>query len=152
MGLFTKISLLFKANKPATELVGELKQAKTGWKTIGFWASLLGTILTLVAALKALIPATAALIIITVITMIYNVVRALDKAGTDTSKGTFVATEFWIFVLGEVTKAMVALQTGGVNPAWFGMLAKALSLANGIIVAASQNLSMQPKAVVAEEK
>lgn len=142
MSLFEKIALLFKANKPATQLVSQLKEAKAGYKTVSFWVTLLGTLLALIAAIKAVIPATTALVAITVITALYNVLRGLDKAGTDTNRGTFRSTEFWLAILGEASKAIVALQTGGVNPAWMASLSTIVAAA----MAAAQNLSAQPKA------
>lgn len=141
MGLWEKISLLFKANKPATELVGQLKEAQRGYKTLAFWVALLGTLLSLAAAVKAVIPVTAALIVITVLTAVYNVLRGLQKAGTDTNRGALVSTELWIGVMGEISKAVAALHAGGIDPTWL----VSLGSINAAAMAAAQNLAAQPK-------
>ena len=56
MGLIEKLKLLFLANKPATDIVSELKGAQAFWKTIPFWVTLIGPFVFLVAALKGVVP------------------------------------------------------------------------------------------------
>lgn len=147
MGFFSKIATLFKVRGPAQDLIGEIKTAQSGWKTIGFWVTLLGTLVSLVLSIKMIIPATAALVIISVLTAAYNVLRGAQKADTDTTRGVFRSTEFWLGVGGEVTKLVVALQAGGVNPAWLtslsAMVATGMSIGQSL---SAQNLKTDPLA------
>lgn len=141
MTLIQKIQLLVKIRKPASEIAGQLKEAKRGYKKISFWVTIVGSALSIAAAAKALIPATAALVTITLLTAAYNVLRGLDKADTDTSRGTLVTTEFWLALLGEFSKVIIALQAGGINPAWMATLSSVTAAA----MAAAQQLANEPK-------
>lgn len=142
MGLIEKLKLLFKARQPITDIITELKGVKSGWKTGAFWVSVLLSLTALVGALQGVIPVTAALIATTMITLIYNILRGAIKSQVPGQKPFFQTSEFWLSVLGSVSAAIVALQAGGVNPAWFKEALGAI----GIILTslgASQNISGQ---------
>lgn len=142
MGLLEKLKLLFKARQPITDIITELKGVKSGWKTAAFWMAVLLSLVSLVGALQGLIPVTAALIATTAITLIYNILRGAIKSQIPGQKPFFQTSEFWLSVLGSVSAAIVVLQTGGINPAWFKEALGAI----GIILTslgASQNLSGQ---------
>ncbi len=146
MGFMEKLKLLFKVRVPATDLINEVQAAKTGWKTIPFWITLIGTLLSFVAALKGIIPPTAALVVTTALTLFYNVLRGATKADVSGTKPIFQTTEFWIGVLSQVANAIVTLQTGGVNPQWLATTATIVAAA----MAAGQNLAgQQPNALPA---
>jgi len=139
MGFIEKLKLLFKVRKPATDLINEVRQVKSGWKTIPFWVSVLGTLLAVVASLKGLIPATSALVITTVLTMFYQILRGATKADLTSTKPVFQTSEFWLGVLSQIANALTALKTGGINPTW-------LATASGLVaaaMAAGQNLAGQ---------
>lgn len=136
MNWLEKIKLLFAARQPLTELVGEIKTAKDGYKTVAFYVALLGTLGTLVAALNGVFPPLVAVEITTGLGVVYNIVRGLAKADQVGVKPVLQSTEFWIGALTAVSNGIVSLQTGGVNPAW---LATAQTLIASVM-AMSQNL------------
>lgn len=139
MGLIEKLKLLFKARQPLTDIITEVKEIKAGYKTLPFWITLLGTLLTLVAALQGVIPASAALVVTTILTFLYNVLRGATKANVPGQKPVLQTTEFWIGVLGFLSTAITTLQSGGVNPAW---MTTAMAVI-GMAMAAAQNLAGQ---------
>ncbi len=137
MGLIDKIKLLFKIQKPLGELAKLAPGVKTGWKTIGFWVTAIGTLLSTAAALAGIIPAPAQLIITTILTALYNILRGAEKMDSSDTKGIFTTTEFALTTLGEIQKGIVAAQTGGINPEW---MATATTIV-GMALAAGQNLA-----------
>jgi len=137
MGFIEKIKLLFKIQKPLGELAKSAKDVKTGWKTIKFWVTFLGTLASTAAALTGIIPPPAQLIITTVLQAIYNIVRGAEKMESTEAKGIFTTTEFALTALGEIQKGIVAAQTGGINPEW---MATATTIV-GMALAAGQSLA-----------
>lgn len=139
MGLIEKLKLLFKERQPATDLINEVKQVKSGWKTLPFWIAVVGTLGAAAAGLDGIIPASAVLISTTVLTMFYNILRGATKADLAGTKPIFQTSEFWLSVLSQVSNAITSLKTGGINPAW-------LTSAGGLVaaaMAAGQNLAAQ---------
>lgn len=142
MGLIEKLKLLIKARQPITDIITELKTVKSGWKTISFWVSVLASLLALVAALQGVIPGSVALVITTGITLIYNILRGAIKSQVSGQSPFFQTSEFWLSLLTGISTAIVALQTGGINPAWFKEALLAISVIGGSL-AAGQNLAGQ---------
>jgi len=147
MGLLEKIKLLFKARKPATDIINEVGQIKSGWKTIPFWVTLLGTLISLVAALEGFIPASTALIATTALTAIYNILRGATKTDITGTKPVVQSTEFWLGVLGQLSNAAVTLKTGGIAPHWLVTAETFISAA----MAAGQNLAGQQPSTPLEQ-
>lgn len=140
MKFLAKIKLLFKIQKPAGQLVATLKDAKDerrGWKTVGFWVTLVGTLGSTAGALTGIIPVTTQLIAVTVLQGFYNILRGAQNANSESLKGTFTTTEFWLSALSEIQKTFVALHTGGIDPAW---MSSATAIV-GATLAAGQNLA-----------
>lgn len=131
------IRVLFAVRKPLADIAGQAKEIKRGWKTPAFWVTLLGSLLAAVAALQGVIPATAALVAVSILTAVYNIVRGVKKSEESGARGIFRTTEFWMAALGEVSKAIVAMQTGGVNPEFFAALTSLVAVATTV----AQNLA-----------
>lgn len=147
MTIIEKIKLLFKVKGPLTEIAGEVKNIKSGYKTLGFWATIIGGFVSLVAGLAGFIPATTALIVTTVLTAAYNIIRSIQNSNVPGVDPLFQSTRFWTGILGIVSNSVVALQQGGVNPEWLVTL-------NGIlaaVMAGAQNIGAQ-QPVVSEPK
>lgn len=136
MNLIDKIKLLFSIRQPVTDLVGEVKQAKSGWNTLPFWLSVLTTLGTLAAALTGYLAAPTALIITTSITVLYNILRAIQNAGQPGIQPLMLSTRFWTGILGILAAGITSLQAGGVNPTWLvtasGVIAAVMSGAQSI--------------------
>lgn len=139
MTLIEKIKLLFKVKQPLTDIVTQVKEVKKGYKTTGFWLTLIGGFLSLVGSFAGFIPANVALIITTVLTMFYNIIRALQNTNVPGVEPLFQSTRFWVGIMGIISNAIVALQQGGVNPEWFVMLNTILAA----VMAGAQNLGAQ---------
>lgn len=139
MGFIEKLKLLFKARKPVTDIINEVKQVKSGYKTIQFWVTVLGSGVSLIGALNGFIPASVALIASTALVTFYNILRGATKADIPGTKPILQTTEFWVSVLSQLAAAIVALQSGGINPAWFATASMIISAA----MAAGQNLAGQ---------
>lgn len=118
MGMIEKLKLLFKARKPLTDLVNEAKEFKSGYKTVSFWMTILGTLGALLAALNGAMPPVAFVIASTALAVLYNIARGLAKADQVGVKPVLQSTEFWVGVLSALSAGIVSLQQGGVNPAW----------------------------------
>jgi hypothetical protein len=118
MGLIEKLKLLFKARQPVTDIINQVKEAKSGWKTWQFWATLVGSLGGLIVALKGFIPLEWSLILTTALTFLYNVLRGATKADVTGVKPLLQSSEFWISLLGYAQNALLALQTGGIDPKW----------------------------------
>lgn len=128
MGIIAKIKALWAARK----VVNQMGDIKRGWKTWGFWVTLLGNVGALVVAIKGVIPATLALIIMTSVTGLYTVVRGWQKIDEENVKPIYQTTEFWMTLGAEASKAFVALQQGGVNPAWMATASALLAALLGV--------------------
>jgi len=137
MGFIAKLKLLFKIQKPLGELAKSAKDVKSGWKTLKFWVTFLGTLASTAAALTGIIPPQAQLIATTILQALYNIVRGAEKMDSPDTKGLVTTTEFWLTTLGEVQKGIVAAQTGGINPEWFATASTIV----GMALAAGQNLA-----------
>jgi len=144
MGLISKLKLLIKTAKPVGQFINQVKGAKLKWKTIPFWGTLLGSAVSLVAALQGFIPVTVGIVITGVLTVLYNIIRGLDKADQEGVKPTWKSTEFWVGVLGIISTQIVNMQTQGIN-------SEVLVTINSLIAAAmalAQNLGAQQPADV----
>lgn len=139
MGFIEKLKLLVKARKPVTDIINEAKEIKTGYKTVQFWVTVLGSGVALVGALEGFIPASAGLVASTVLVTFYNILRGATKADVASTKPIVQTTEFWVSVLSQLGAAIVALQSGGINPSWFAAASMMISVA----MAAGQNLAGQ---------
>lgn len=137
MTLIDKIKLLFAIRKPVAELAGEVKTIKTGWKTVGFWVTVLGTLVTIPAYISGFIPATTALIISTILTILYNIVRSIQAAQVEGTTVWYKSTKFYVGILGILAAGFDSFKTGGINPAWM-VTASGLI---GAIMALSQNVA-----------
>lgn len=114
MSLIAKIKLLFSAAKPAANLAGQLKEVGSGWKTIHFWVSLLGSAISLAASIKGFIPADISLIVTTALVASYNIMRGFDKTDSSVVHPPFQSTEFLMGLLAQLSNAVLALQQGGI--------------------------------------
>lgn len=140
MGVIEKLKLLFKVRKPVGAIIDQVKEAKsplTGWKTVAFWVTLLGSLASTAAALTGVVPAPVQLVATTVLSAFYNILRGLQKAESPEIKGTLRTTEFWLSALGEVQKGFVAVHAGGINPEWMSTA----TMIVGMALAAGQNLA-----------
>lgn len=142
MNIFQKIKLLFRVKAPAEKLIDDIKEFKSGWKTLPFWVTLLGSLGSVVAAFQGVIPAEYSLVATTVLTAIYNFIRGFEKADQNAIRPTLQSTEFWIGLLGIVGNAFTTLKTGGVSPDWMIAAQSAIAAA----MAGAQNIgTQQPK-------
>lgn len=128
MNIYEKVKLLFVARKPVTEVINQVKGIKAGYRTLGFWITLVGSLVSLAGATSGFLPVTTALIITTALTAGYNILRSLQNADAPGTQPVFQSTRFWIGILGIVSNAIASLQAGGINPEW-------IISANGIIAA-----------------
>lgn len=142
MGIVTKLKWLFKVQKPAGQVMDAVKEAKKTKRWFHFAVTLIGTLASTAGALTGVIPAPAQLIATTVLQALYNIVRGADKADNAEIKGTLRTTEFWLTALTEAQKAVVAVQTGGLNPEWLATS----SMVVGMALAAGQNLAARSPA------
>ena len=112
MSIMQKLVLAWKGRK----VLASLSDAGKGFKKISFWVTLLGSLLSYMAALKELVPPTYALIITTVLTAAYNILRGMDKAVDDNpTKPWYRTTEDWLGIGAQIQNAIVTMQTGGVS-------------------------------------
>lgn len=148
MKIIEKIKLLFKIRKPAGQLADQVKGIKRGWKKVSFWVSFLGTLLSVVAALSGVLTPYISLIINTTLTLFYNILRGLDKADEVGIRPIVQTTEFWQGAMGEASNAIVALHTGGIDPAWLHTAEMLIAMG----MAAAQNLAAQQPEKLPETK
>jgi hypothetical protein len=149
MKLTTKIGLLMKIRKPVNGLIKTAQEAPDKYKQIGFWATLVGSLSSTVAAIAGYLPPEVAIIVTTLLTVAYNILRGAEKAERNEIKGTFRTTEFWLSAFAEVQKGIMAIQAGGVNPEWLA----ASSIAIGGALGVGQNLAARNvNAEVGDEK
>ncbi len=125
MGFIEKLKLLLKVRQPVTDLINEVKSIKAGYKTIPFWITVIGTVLSVIVA--------------TVLTAFYNILRGATKTDVTDVKPIFQTTEFWMGVFAELQNAILALQAGGINPKWLALSA----LVIGAAMSCGQNLASQ---------
>ena len=143
MSIFEKLKLLFKVREPAGALLDHVGNLKRGYAKISFWVSFLGTLLATVGALQGFLPPEFALVANTVLTAFYNILRGLDKVEEPGTRPAFQSTEFWQGAAGILSNAIVQMQTGGVDSAYFHSAQAFLATVMG----ASQNLgARQPPA------
>lgn len=145
MGFLEKLKLLIRERQPVEDLINQVKEVKTGYKTWQFWMTLLPLIGAVAAGLAGVIPASTILIItaaIALITSIYNLWRGAVKSQVSNQKPFFQTTEFWASVAGCFTTAIVTLQGGGINPVWFKTVLGAFAVILGSL-GAGQNLAGQ---------
>lgn len=137
MKLTQKIGLLFKIRKPAGAVLDSIKDVKRGYRKIGFWVALLGSLLGCAAAVADLMPPEAALIVTAVLTAAYNVVKGLQSTEKNTQSGTFISSTFILSTLAIVQTALMTIHEGGVKNQW---LILAMSVI-GATLSAGQNLA-----------
>jgi hypothetical protein len=135
--IIQKLKLLISIRKPVGTITDAFAEVRKTKKYIHFAVTVLGSLLTALLALNGIIPPVYSLIATTVLQALYNIVRGLDKASSEEIKGTVRTTEFWMTGLNEVQKAVLAIQTAGINPEWLA----ASSTIIGMALAAGQNLA-----------
>lgn len=118
MSLWTKIKLLFQVKAPTEKLIDGIKDFKSGWKTIPFWITVVGSLTSIAAALKGVLPAEAFLVITTILGVIYNFIRGFEKVEQNAIRPMLLSTEFWVGTLTMAGNAITTLQTGGIDPQW----------------------------------
>jgi hypothetical protein len=139
MSLIEKIKLLFAAKAPVTDLISKAKELKTGWKTLGFWVSVVATLATLATAVAGFLPANIALIVTVAITFIYQTLRAVENTQMASTAPLLLSTRFWSGILAIAATALTSLKAGGISPHW---VEAALTLI-GIIMTGAQNVGGQ---------
>lgn len=149
MGLIEKVKLLFKVQKPLGEVASAMKDAKKGWKTLSFWITLVGSLVSCVAALQGLIPAGVAVMISTGLTTLYNLLRGLQKVENENIPGAARTSEFWVGMLGILQTGLLELQTkGAMDDKW--LVASLAVIAGGM--ASAQSMAGSKPALTNEEK
>lgn len=143
MTLIQKLVLAWKGRT----LLSSMADAGKGWKTLHFWVTLVGSLLSYMAALKEYIPPVWALIITTALTASYNIMRGMDKAADDKEpRPWYRTTETWLNIGAQIQNALVTLQTGGVGT---NQLTQANIILTGILATANNMANVEPKEVVA---
>lgn len=117
MGLIQK----FRAGMAAKRIVDQLGGTKKGWKTLVFWVALLGNLATLAASLKGMVSPEAYLVSTTAIAAVYTILRGALKSEQTGVTNWWTTSEFWLSVGTGASGALLALQQGGINPAWLGV-------------------------------
>ena len=132
MGLFAKIKAAWAARK----VVNQMGEIKRGWKTLSFWVTLAGNLVTLAVTLKGMVPAIAGIVAMTALTAVYNILRGAQKSEEAGVRAWWKTTEFWMGIGTEAIKGITVLKAGGVNPEWFGftsaVLAGAMTIARDL--------------------
>jgi hypothetical protein len=139
--LIAKIKLLWKGRTIATDLI----DIKSKWRSVSFWVTLLGNVLSLVAILKGIVPASWAMglmIANAALTSIYNYIRGLEKAQTDGVAPYKSASEFILAILTTANNAVIDIQTGGVHTPTLAATSIWLTHA---VAAARDAANMRPK-------
>ena len=143
MTLLQKLVLAWKGR----DVLTNLGNAGTGWKTIHFWVTLVGSLLSYMGALKEIIPPTTALIITSVLTASYNVMRGMDKAVDDKEpKPWYRTTEAWLNIGAQIQNALVTMQTGGVGT---NQLVEANTILTGVLAIGRDLAHVEPKDLAA---
>lgn len=148
MGLFAKLKLLIKASKPVGQFVNQVKGARAKYKTIPFWLSIVGSLISIAAALQGVIPATTAVIITTSLTAIYNILRGADKINQVGVKPPLQTTEFWMGVGAILSTMFVDMKTAGVDNQVIGIANTVI----GAAMAAAQSLAANQPTEVPPQK
>src|SRR5258708_28611706 len=113
MNIIQGNKVLFSVRVPVQHSAGEIKDIKSGWKTIPFWVTLTGSLVSLGAAIQGFIPGTIAVVIITSLTVIYNILRGLIKADVNGVRPVFQSSEFWAGVIGILCDGILTLKNCG---------------------------------------
>ena len=79
MNIIEQVKVLFRIRKPATDLIQEAKQVKSGWRTSEFWMTIVTQVLAVVAALNGVLDPKTAATIVAVLNAVYAVLRTLAK-------------------------------------------------------------------------
>lgn len=149
MGFIEKLKLLFKIRKPASDLIDQVKEAKSGWKTWQFWITTLGLLSAVVTAASGLIPMSYVIAITTaiaLITALYNVWRGAEKAQQPGQKPFFQTSEFWVSILACLATALMRLKSGGIDPKWSETAMSAITVILGSLGAGQNLAGQQPSA------
>jgi len=139
MNIIEKVKLFIKVKKPATDLIKEMKEVKTGWKTIGWWISISATLGTIVTTLAGYLPAEVGLVATVAITALYQSVRAIENTKMVGTAPLLLSTRFWSGIMSALGTALVSLKSGGIDPAWV----EAGLTVIGLVTTASQNIGAQ---------
>lgn len=131
--MFKKLRALWAARK----VVNQMGDVKRGWKTLGFWVTLLGNMTALVTALNGIIPATTAAIVSGAITALYTVLRGAQKSEEAGVREWYKTSEFYMAVGSQLGTVLLTLQQNGVNAAW---VATSSTILSGVL-AISRDLS-----------
>jgi hypothetical protein len=145
--VLSKLKLALKLREPAMALLAQAKDIKSGYRTLAFWVSVLGTLISLVGSLNGVIPPQIAIIVTTVLTAIYNILRGTNKADQVGIKPALKSTEFWQGAFGELSNSIVQLQTAGIDPQWFHMATAVIGMSMAIAqnIGAHQPVAPAPK-------
>jgi hypothetical protein len=135
--MWEKIKLLLKIRKPAEDVSNDIKEIKRGWKTLSFWLVLIGHLGSLVAAAQGVLDPKLALILNTILAVLYNILRGVNKSQEEGVREWWKTTEVWMSVGSQLSAGSLALQQGGINPAW---LVTASTVLNAVL-ALSRDLS-----------
>lgn len=127
MNIFSKIKLLWKLKDPAEQLIEDLHEFKSGWRTWPFWVTVGSSVGSIVAALNGIIPAETSLILTTVGAGVYSWIRGMAKMDQDGKRPPFRSTEFALTVFTMVANILISLKDGGFDPAWMAQTQGALA-------------------------
>lgn len=148
MKLLQKLKYVLRARKPLSQLASTIGKVKSGWKTPGFWITILASLGSIVAAFVDVIPNEMALFISTGIAMAYNILRGLYKAEDPTFKPSMKSSEVWVGILSQVSVGLLALKEGGIQAEWLVASTAAITTATAI----ARDLSnVEPKDAVLVE-
>lgn len=137
MSIWNKLVMAWKGRA----VIAELSQVSKGWKTLPFWISFLGSLVTFLGALKEVIPPEYALLIGTGLTAFYNILRGVQKSEAPGVRPWFKTTEFWMGAGQQIQNALLAIQTGDIATA---QVMKANVVLSGVMAIARDLSNMQP--------
>lgn len=83
MNILQEVKMLFAVRKPAENLIAEVRNVKSGWKTTEFYMTVVTQLLAVVAALNGVLDPKTAATIVAVLNAVYAVLRTLAKAPVD---------------------------------------------------------------------
>lgn len=142
MSLLTKIKMLFKLQKPAGQLINDVKKMERNWKEVSFWVSLVGSLAGFAGALSGVIPPATAMLITTGLGTVYNLLKGFQKAETEGVRPPLQSREFWIGAMTILSNGLIEAKTAGVDGEWVAITSAVIAGA----MAAAQNLgAKQPK-------
>lgn len=144
MSIFKKLALAWKGQA----VVAQLSNITKGWKTLAFWIALLGSLGTYLGQLKGFMSPELSLIVGAALTALYNILRGVEKAQTDTDTAPWYKTSECLLGIGEQVKnSLMALQSGGIDPQAFAI---ALAVINGSMVAGRDFSHIEPSETLAK--